>query len=99
MGSKSLLRQVHASVLLRLLSVVAIALVVTQAHSQMAGTASVQGAITDGSGAAIQNASVTATNSATQVQHATRTGTDGLYSFPNIAIGSYSIDVEASGFQ
>ncbi len=36
---------------------------------------------------------------ATAVQHKTTSGADGLYSFPNIPIGVYTLDVAASGFE
>jgi hypothetical protein len=49
------------------------------------GTGSIQGSITDATGAIVQNATVTVTNVATQVKHATTTEGNGLYSFPNIA--------------
>ena len=51
-------------------------------NSQTAGTASVQGVVTDATGAVIPDASVTVINIATQVQHATVTDKSGLYSFP-----------------
>ncbi len=67
--------------------------------SQTAGTASIQGVVTDTTGAVIQDATVTATNIATQVKHTTVTDTSGLYSFPNIAIGTYTVEVTAKGFE
>jgi hypothetical protein len=68
-------------------------------NSQTAGTASVQGVVTDATGAVIPDASVTVINIATQVQHATVTDKSGLYSFPNIAIGTYTVEVTATGFE
>ncbi len=68
-------------------------------HSQTAGTASIQGVVTDESGAVIPNAEITATDTATQVKHVTKSDGNGLYSIPNIAIGSYSVDVAAAGFE
>jgi hypothetical protein len=70
-----------------------------QGHSQTAGTGSVQGVVTDGTGAVIPNASVTIVNTATQVNHTSHTDGSGLYSFPNLAIGTYSLEVLANGFQ
>jgi hypothetical protein len=67
--------------------------------SQTAGTANIQGVVADSSGAMVQNASVTATNTATQVKHTAKTDSSGLYSFPNIAIGNYNVDVAATGFK
>jgi hypothetical protein len=68
-------------------------------NAQTAGTASIQGVVTDTTGALIQNASVTAINVDTQVKHKTVTSSAGLYSFANIAIGTYSVEVTAAGFQ
>lgn len=67
--------------------------------SQLAGTGSIQGVITDNTGAVIQNASVTVTNTATQVKHVGITDANGLYSFPNISIGTYTIDVSVPSFE
>ncbi|MGO9319148.1 MAG: carboxypeptidase regulatory-like domain-containing protein [Terracidiphilus sp.] len=78
---------------------VVVLLFAAKVNSQTAGTASIQGVVTDASGALIQNASVSITNVATQVKHTTVTSGSGLYSFPNIAIGAYTLEVTASGFE
>jgi len=67
--------------------------------SQLAGTGSIQGIITDNTEAVIQNASVTVTNTATLVQHMGNTDANGLYSFPNLPIGIYTIEVAAPSFE
>jgi hypothetical protein len=71
----------------------------TGGHCQTAGTGSIQGTVSDATGAVIQNAAVTLTNTSTQIQHSAKSGADGLYSFPNIPIGAYTLDVAASGFE
>ena len=68
------------------------------AHAQSAGTASVQGTVTDPTGAAVPNASITLTNVDTNVARTTVTDSSGLYSLPNVAVGPYSLTVTASGF-
>jgi hypothetical protein len=68
-------------------------------HCQTAGTGSIQGTVSDATGAVIQNAAVILTDTATQIQHSVKSGADGLYSFPNIPIGVYTLDVAASGFE
>jgi hypothetical protein len=70
-----------------------------KAHAQAAGTGSIQGSIADATGAIIPGASVTATNVATQVKQISVTEGNGLYSFPNLAIGTYTLDVAAPGFE
>jgi hypothetical protein len=67
--------------------------------SQLAGTGSIKGIITDNTGAVIQNASVTISNTATQIHRVGNTDTNGLYSFPNIPIGIYTVEVAAPSFQ
>jgi Carboxypeptidase regulatory-like domain len=62
-------------------------------------TATLNGTITDPSGAGIPNATVTATNQATGVESATRTDDAGAYLFPSLPIGTYRLDVKVSGFQ
>jgi hypothetical protein len=69
------------------------------AQGQVAGTASIQGTVTDASGAVIANAPVTLTEKATQVVHNVKTDNSGVYIFPNIDIGDYSVTVAAPGFE
>src|SRR5258708_28722869 len=71
----------------------------TMGYSQAAGTGSIQGSIVDSTGAIIQKATVTVTNVATQIKHIAVTEGNGLYSFPNLDIGTYTIDVVAQGFE
>lgn len=68
-------------------------------NAQTAGTASIQGIVADQTGAIVQNAVVTIVNTATGVVHKTNSGADGIYSFPNIAIGTYNLDVTVPGFE
>jgi hypothetical protein len=70
-----------------------------RATAQVAGTGNIQGTISDSTGAVIANAGVTLTNQATQVAQATKTDGSGVYVFPNISIGTYSITVGMAGFQ
>jgi len=62
-------------------------------------TASLNGTVTDATGAAVPNAKVVATNKATGVESATQTDTAGAYLFPSLPIGIYRIQVRAPGFQ
>jgi hypothetical protein len=71
----------------------------TQAHSQVAGAGSIQGAVTDPSGALIPNALVKLVESSTQVTLTTKTSSGGAYAFPNINVGTYSVTVTAPGFE
>src|ERR1051325_5285317 len=62
-------------------------------------TASLSGIVTDPAGAAVPNAKVTVTNQATGVSSSSQTDSAGAYLFPSLPIGSYRIEVTASGFQ
>jgi hypothetical protein len=78
---------------------VSFGLLTVAGRAQTAGNGSIQGVIADASGAVIQNASVTATNNATQVKHTAITGSNGSYSFPNLDIGTYTVEVSVQGFE
>lgn len=67
------------------------------AHAQ--STASLNGTVTDPTGAAVPNAKVSATNQDTGVASATVTDGAGAYLFPSLPIGMYRIEVTAASFQ
>ncbi|HXJ04684.1 MAG TPA: TonB-dependent receptor [Candidatus Acidoferrum sp.] len=67
------------------------------AHAQ--STASLNGTVTDPTGAAIPGAKVVATNQATGIASATQTDAAGAYLFPALPIGTYRLEVTASSFQ
>jgi hypothetical protein len=67
-------------------------------YAQSAGSASVQGTVTDPTGAAVPDATLTLTNTDTHVARSTVTDAAGLYSLPNVSVGPYSLTVAASGF-
>lgn len=67
------------------------------AHAQ--STASLNGTVTDPTGAAVPNARVVATNQATGVGSATQTDAAGAYLFPALPIGTYRLEVTVSSFQ
>src|SRR3954452_18935606 len=63
------------------------------------GSGSIQGTVTDQSGATVPNATVTATNVATAVA-TTRSTTDaGVYVLSPLSPGQYTVTVAAPGFQ
>ncbi len=63
------------------------------------GGATLNGTVTDPTGAAVPNAKVTATNTATGTIRTTETNDSGLYSFSRLPVGSYDVAVEAAGFK
>src|SRR5262245_48104482 len=60
---------------------------------------SITGRITDNSGAAVANASVTVTNAATHTSPTTTTNEDGGYNVLYLIPGAYHVTVEAKGFK
>ena len=89
LGSAALLAPVLVSSLM----------MVPSAYAQTAGQASVQGTVSDATGAVVPNASITFTNTDTGTVRTTTTDGSGLYSLPNVPVGSYSLTVAAPGFQ
>ncbi len=61
-------------------------------------SASLQGTVTDPSGAVIPNATVTLTQTDTQQVRTTTTTGSGTYSFSSLAPAGYTIEVKAAGF-
>src|SRR6266566_656888 len=62
-------------------------------------TASLEGTVTDASGARIPGAKVRASNSATGVVTTVQTGADGRFVVVSLPAGMYSATVEAAGFK
>src|SRR5258708_3212803 len=69
------------------------------AFGQASYTSQVRGIVTDQTGAVVQNALVTITNDGTAISTATHTDDRGLYTFTGLRPDSYTIKVEAKGFQ
>lgn len=61
-------------------------------------TANVNGVVKDPTGAAVANAQVELTNVNTGVVRKTSTTTDGIYNFPSVVPGVYSMQTSAAGF-
>jgi hypothetical protein len=59
----------------------------------------ITGQVGDASGASVSGAEVTATNAATGGVRTTRSNEAGIYSFPSLQPGLYSVKVEAKGFR
>jgi hypothetical protein len=60
---------------------------------------SLNGTVTDTTGAVISGATVTLTNPATQVTKTTTSDASGFYSFTELAGGTYTVTVTANGFK
>jgi hypothetical protein len=67
--------------------------------AQVAITGKITGVVTDSSGAAVPNATVTVKSSALMTPRTTTTAADGGYLFDLLSPGTYEVTVTASGFQ
>ncbi len=72
-------------------------LFVTASWAQSNGT--IQGTVTDSSGASMPNVSVTVKNEGTNEERTIKTDGSGLYSAPALPVGTYRVEAQAPGFQ
>jgi Carboxypeptidase regulatory-like domain len=69
------------------------------AFSQGETTSAIVGQVRDASGAAIAGAAVTITDRETGLRRSARTDDSGRFNFPQLKPGTYSVKVEADGFE
>jgi Carboxypeptidase regulatory-like domain len=69
------------------------------ATSSFAQEATIVGTVTDPTGAAVPNATITITNNDTGVERALPSNGDGQYVAPDLHIGHYTVRATASGFK
>src|SRR6266481_5444678 len=62
-------------------------------------TASIQGTVSDQSGAAIVGAKVTVKNTALGIERNTQASSTGSYEVPALPPGTYSVQVQQTGFE
>src|SRR5262252_8608179 len=62
-------------------------------------TSRITGTVTDASGALVPGATVTTRNDATGVTYTQTTTEAGLYGFPSLPVGTYTITVSLPGFK
>jgi hypothetical protein len=83
---------------LAILSLLAVSLVPgIRAYAQVSAT--INGTVTDSSGAVVPNADVTLTNEATQEKRVSVTNDSGYFAFPALLAATYTIHIDAKGFQ
>src|SRR5256886_1940639 len=68
------------------------------AFAQATASATIQGTVTDKSGAVVSGAQVVAKNKATDVSRAATTSDDGYYKFELLPVGTYTVTVSRAGF-
>ena len=72
---------------------------VTGLSAQVASTATIQGTVTDASGAVVPNAQVQVKNRGTGIVRTTTADGQGRYSVATLEVGSYDVQAVAPGFQ
>jgi hypothetical protein len=70
----------------------------TVALGQVTASSSLQGSVTDKTGAAVVGAEVTVTSVATGASRTAKTGSDGSYRVDPLSVGYYNITVSMTGF-
>jgi hypothetical protein len=80
------------------IALVTVVCLVSIASVAQLATGSIQGVITDKSGAVVSNATITATNSATGASRTAISNAEGLYNIPDLAPADYTTTVEAKDF-
>src|SRR5580658_4641108 len=81
------------------LAVLLAALFVIFAGQALAQEATILGTVTDPTGAAVANATITITNTETGVVRALPSNADGQYVAPDLVIGRYNVRATAAGFK
>ncbi len=83
----------------RALSAILLFLAASFCSAQVAGTGTIQGSVSDPTGAIIPGANVTIHNILTNVDRSAQSNNGGSFAFPNIDIGTYTLTVASPGFQ
>jgi hypothetical protein len=92
-------RQVASWILRGFLAFAACAILTGISLQAQVDTGAITGAVTDASGAVVKGAKVTLTNEGTAQSLSTVTGSDGVYDFSPVRIGSYQLETSAQGFK
>ena len=78
---------------------VVLVLVLAGVSSAQIDTASIVGTVRDPTGAVVARAKVSVQNTATNEVQTAVSGDEGLYNFPYLRVGTYSVTVQAEGFK
>ncbi len=87
---------IHRQIAVSLVALAAL-LFTPAVHAQFRG--SIQGVVTDPSGAVIPDAKLTLTNDATNEKQETTSNSDGIYNFNALPPGTFTLTAEHSGFE
>lgn len=91
-------KQLNRSVLVSLLFAFLVSFVCPMVTRAQLNTGSISGTVQDPTGAVLAQAKVNVTNEATGAVEKTTSGADGLYNFPRLVAGTYTISAEQAGF-
>src|SRR6476646_3283634 len=80
-------------------SMLALLILVFAASAFCQTTANIQGTVSDQSGAAVAGAKITVKNTAMGIERTTQTNSTGAYEVPALPPGTYSVQVEMTGFE
>jgi hypothetical protein len=94
-----MLERLFKAAIVLLVIVVALFIAVGSASAQIGSVGTINGTVTDPSGAVVPGAKVVATNVATGVETTRQTNDAGLYVITPLPPGEYKITVSVSGFQ
>src|ERR1700675_4604192 len=95
MNRRSLLANTFASVF----GVFFVLVMTTVTAWGQAGTATVRGVVNDPQGNVVAGATVSLANSATNFSRTATSNTDGVFSFEQVPVGDYRMEVTATGFK
>jgi Carboxypeptidase regulatory-like domain/TonB-dependent Receptor Plug Domain len=82
-----------------LLTVTGVLLLISFGTGAQTSTTQISGTVSDATGASVPNAAVALTNDSTGVVQRQTTTEAGLFAFPSIPAGAYTVRVEAKGFR
>src|SRR5438552_2663790 len=91
-------RKMKKFVYVLLVGVLSLSLGSGNAFAQATASATIQGTVTDKSGAVVSGAQVVAKNKATDVSRTTTTSDEGYYKFELLPVGTYTVTVSKAGF-
>ncbi|HEY4899750.1 MAG TPA: carboxypeptidase regulatory-like domain-containing protein, partial [Terriglobales bacterium] len=92
-------RRLRFALPLALFAIAAFSLVPTTAWAQGETTSAILGQVTDSSSAVVPAATVTVVNRETGLKRTAKTDDAGRFNFPQLKPGTYSVKVEAQGFE
>jgi Carboxypeptidase regulatory-like domain len=89
----------HSRITLRVIACLVMSMALCAASRAQTATGQFNGHVSDQNGAVVPDANVSLEDTQTHVTRTTKTNGEGLYQFPLIAPGEYTISVTQTGFQ